>query len=68
MFFFCVSEFLGPIIGSEVYVMTGESSGKTCDYAAYFNFIVFLTLFIFNGGFNVLSENIEFQNKLDVLK
>jgi hypothetical protein len=65
--FFASSQLVSPIIGSLVYVQTGNSAPSTCDNAAYFNLWFLIMLILFNGGPLVLSENKRFVKKLEEL-
>lgn len=58
---------MSPMVGSEIYVLTGKSSGRTCDIVSMFNFGFLVILFIFNGGPMVLSENKKFKKMLQSL-
>lgn len=64
--FYALANFISPLVGTAMYEKWNFRI--TCDYTASFTLAFGLICFIFNCGFNVLSENREFNRKLEDLK
>ena len=64
-FFYALSMFVSPIIGSNLY--TNTDANRTATYVGIFNVSYSIILFVFNCGPFVFSENRKFQKKLNDL-